>query len=441
METTRYGLKKIGPNDKLSDNDYQFGTTDRDSIDSVLYLGAKSHLHTGAAATLGDPSLPPAAVDGVLSSTLVSGNAVYYKYTWRDAGGLESAPGPSVSHVIGSGISSPLAPSLVAALTTGTLASGSYYYTLTCYVTTNTNEGMARNQAYTLLAPTATGKITLTMPSPPVGVTGFNIYRKAPGEVQFNYLASIPVATLTYVDNGGVSADTGRHPPATTGSAKSIVVSALVVDPSAVAWVLYRSYDNANWTNTRIASGTGATYEDVGVSVQPFSPPALNLAWGTPSKIQLTDSAEVQGSAPMGRISGYPIVWQHHFDAPVSSALDPALWFCDYPQATILDARVVIDHGSVANGGGLSVDIIKKNNGATPSTATIYPSTPKPAVIAGSQVGTRAAPDVATISSGDYLYIDPVVSSTVGYTVIVRLVASAFGATTSRILGSQADWA
>ena len=83
---------------------------------------------------------------------------------------------------------------------------------MTAYTTANTLETKIGGIGYkTVNTGTTTNEITITMPSLPTGATGFNIYRKGPGNPRYYYLAS--TTGSSYVDDGSTALTTSRTTP------------------------------------------------------------------------------------------------------------------------------------------------------------------------------------------------------------------------------------
>lgn len=131
-KTARYKLEKLFIGDDFFADGGQFSGTDRDLIDNLLYMGAQGHHHNGQAADVSDPSTGP-TLSAVGGGTLPGGTRYFYKYTYVDANGFESAGSPEVSIQTPAPLDPPAAPTVTTAATGGTLEPGAYYYELSWY--------------------------------------------------------------------------------------------------------------------------------------------------------------------------------------------------------------------------------------------------------------------------------------------------------------------
>jgi hypothetical protein len=303
--TDDYGLIKL-VNDPLSSDNYRFTNGNIDVIARLLRLGAETHRHTGAASTLVDSgadtsnwtlSLTRAGDAGVIPGGVRS----YYCFTIV-VDGFESTPS-SVFYVdTPVPVASPAAPSLVTAATGGSLSPGDYYYMLSAYTDSNTLETRALNATHVRVpAGTDTNTVTVSMPTLPTGATGFNIYRKRPHEVRYTYVAS--TVSSTYVDTGAAGNSNRTTAARNLTSAQNRVLvqrAGATPMPSGAVWRLYRTYAEGDWVNSKIAelADTATEFNDLG-AYGSGSPPMTGLEVGSPTKIDLSDGAEVQGQLPL----------------------------------------------------------------------------------------------------------------------------------------------
>jgi hypothetical protein len=440
--TTWFGLNRISSSaDALTDEHYKFGGYDRDLIDALLKLGAESHVHSGTLDLIADPTVAPSLDADVTEGNLQVGSTAYYKYTWIDQFGLETLPSDSEGFVVQGIIPAGTAPGLTAHYSGGSLSTGPYYYAITCYDTTDTNEGLSAGQAFVNLSVTSVGRITVDMGSLPAGVTGYNIYRKKPGNPKFYWLTS--TTSTSYIDTGSVFETTSRVLPTSanvSGASQSIEVTIPALPTNATGWRLYRSYSDTAWDGTWIAEDDGLTYVDSGTSPMNRTPPSVRQSISPPSKIQLTDSAEVQGTVPMGRVSGFPFIVERRalsFDlTPVGDW--PHAWFCEFESATILGARINMDYGTTSDN-TFEVDILLESNATTPNVYSIFdgPTPVYPIIYSGDSFGDFQEPQTWTINRGDRLIVSPFDSCTDYYTVVIYLVAHGFSQSLSHVPGSN----
>lgn len=423
--TDHYGLTTLGAGDQLSENDYAFTRADRERIDNLLFLGVEGHRHTGAATGVTEPDTAPTLEIDSLSGAIPSGTRVYYKYTYVDVAGTESAPSPEAFIDTPASVDAPTAPVVEYATTGGTLLGGAYYYALSAYTGTNISETRAPAPAYlTVPTTTATNTVTLTLPALPSGADGFNVYRRAPGNSTYHHLDSVDMTVATppteYVDDGSVTADCDRPLPAanTTNSQNNITITlpgATPAVPDGYTWKIYRTYVNGDYSNSLVTHRVETEeetygdiipyYTDQGASTQPGSPPAATVAIGAPEQIELTDAAEVQGVLPMANVT-FPYAVHFQVAGPLSVLEGAGIWTCEFPYAEIVAVRAALGRDSTPSSQPVIVDVIKGTGTATPVYSSIFPSSDKPRVETGQQVGARYTPDDVVVEQGDVLTVD-----------------------------------
>lgn len=411
-ETSHYGLEKLVAGENFRDKGYKYTNADRELIDLLLYLGAEGHRHDGGTADTDDPDVAPTLTLQTTGGTIPAGTRVFYKYTFVDESGLETAASPEAEVDTPAAVAAPGAPSLSVSLTGGTLIAGNYYYVLSAYTTVNTQETQARNPTFvTVTTATSTNRITITMPSVPAGADGFNIYRRKPGASQYVYLTSVVAATTTYIDTGATAEDPNRVLPSrnTTNAQNSVLVTlpgATPTAPEGHTWKVYRTYVSsvydASFLEHIIEPGEGS-YEDVGNSTTYGQPPISSNVINSPSKIDL--ESEVTGSLPMG-LTGHPCIVTFSYPGSLEATIGDNVWVCEAPAATIIGCRASLGRGSVPATQKVFVDV-NKGTGATPNYSTIYTTQAnRPYVDIGLQRGPRTDPDIRSLVVGDSLTVD-----------------------------------
>jgi hypothetical protein len=425
-QTSHYQLTKLFPGDSFSYNGQQYTSVDRDTIDRVLYLGAQGHHHDGTAPTDNDPSSPAGLVLDQSTGYLPAGTRVTYVYTYVDPSGAETAPSPESYLDLPSQTTTPVGPSATATPGTGTLQAGGYFYELSAYSGVNTNETPVSPPTYVTL--TATGEITLTLPLLPSGATGFNVYRLAPSEASYSYLASIdmtpPIPPINFVDDGSYTSNPNRVATSanTTQATNNITVTLNDPPPTGWTWNLYRTLVTGQWANTLVASistldGSGniiVVYQDLGLSTAIGSPPAASTEVGSPTKIMLTGGAEVQGILPASMIEGgpgsiaLPYAVTFVFSGTLTATSGVSCWVCPFTAATITTVVCSLGRGSHPASQAVVVDVLL-GTGATPTYSSIYGGTtpnPHPIVSVGQQVGAPAPPNITSLVAGNTLSVD-----------------------------------
>jgi len=419
--TNHFNLSKLGAGDQFSDSSYKYTGADREVIDSLLYLGASGHHHTGEVSANAAPSTAPSLELDTTVGIIPAGTRAYYKYTLVDQYGHESAPSPEAYVDTPSALSTPAAGVLTLTATGGTLLPGQYFYVLSAYEDTSTQETRALNPAFITVLSGSTNKITITLPSLPSGADGFNIYRKAPGDSQYLFLDSVDMTgatpPTTYVDDG-VEEDCNRTLPTsnTTNASNAVIVSypgTTPTIPTGYTWKIYRTYTNGVWTNSLVhhvveetSEGSGiitTEYEDLGYGTTTGEPPSSTLGVNAPEKIDMTDAAEVQGTLPPGLVAAFPMQIDLRVAGEYTTGTLKAFWVCEYPNFEIVKCRV-----SHKYAGAATSTIVDVNLGATPGAATTIYSTQanRPSVAAGSTIGTATIPDTVLVSQDDVLTVD-----------------------------------
>lgn len=390
--TDHYGLSKLTRGDNFDANGYKHTNQDRDTIDTGIYLGSEGHRHVGGAGSLTEPSMAPTLEVSPTGGTLPASTRIYYKYTYVNNRGEETIASPETFVDTPTAIGTPSAPVLSYATTGGTLLGGNYYYMLTSYVGVTSSESRALNSQFlTVPSATTTNVITITFPEEEPGQTGFNLYRRSPGQAKYFHLATIPtnIATppTTYEDNGSVSPDPDRGVPLTntTNSTNSVTITmpgATPSVPSGYTWKLYRTYVTGNWANSLITHvvenvtegdpNTIPTYTDVGVAAQSGTFPLTSLVFGNPTKINLTDATEAQGTLPMGLVSAFPYVVTLDFPGTVTYGEGEVQWPCPFESAVVISAIASLGRDEQTMAGPVIADVLIGTNAATPVFTSVY---------------------------------------------------------------------
>jgi hypothetical protein len=450
--TSNYGLKKLGAGEHLSDDGYKYTSADRDQIDTLLKLGAETHHHTGAAPSSYSATAPTLTLS-TTGGVLPAGTRIWYAYTYVDANGSETGLSTSDYVDTAAPVSNPAAPTLTSTATTGTLIPGNYYYVLSAYTGSSASETQATNPNYiTVPAGTNTNKITLTLPTPPAGATGFNIYRQKPGSSGYFWLTT--AVGSSYVDNGSVTEDCNRVLPTrnSTNSTNKVTVELPGAVPADTTWKIYRTTNDGIWTNSVLKwvieetfDGSGIItpeYIDVGTATSLGNPPTTSQLIGTPAKVLLTGAAEVQGSMPMG-LTAFPFAETWGFFGTLEIIVPgTSVWVCPFPAATIVFVKCALGRGYAPASGSVIVDV-NKGSGATPTYTTIFTTqSNRPSIGTGRQIGAKAYPDVKTLVEGDSLSVDidaiggGATRTDKDLTVTVYMIAHGFPAATSFVAGT-----
>lgn len=426
-KTTNYGLTKLDPGEDLDANGYAFVSSDRDRIDGLLALG-REHVHTGASAALSDPTIAPSLTLDTTEGALTAGTTYRYRYTYVDEFGAETAASPEATVTTADPVVAPSGPTLSSVTTGGLLNGGLYTYVLTAYVTTNTKETTRSSpKALSVAFTTSTNVITLTLPSLPTGATGFNVYRRGPGEVNYNYLDSVDmdVATppSTYDDDGSVNPNCSRFPPNTnnTNSQNNVTISlpgATPTVPAGATWKIYRSTVSGVWEATNLVQvtaetfeGSGVvtpTYQDLGIPTGFQTAPEVTQVVGQPDKINLTDVANVQGILPPGKnVIPYVKTWEINGATTIQEAINT--WRCPFDYAEIQEVSLTLAGPQYSAGTQYIIADVNyySENQATPAFTTIFTTQAnRPTIPINEWFGAVATPDIIALTKGDLLNWD-----------------------------------
>lgn len=425
-KTTNYGLTKLDPGDDLSANGYAFIDSDRDRIDSLLSLG-RDHVHTGASASLTNPDTGPSLVLDATQGNLTAGQTFRYRFTYVDQFGSETAASPEATVTTPPPIVQPGAVSITSAPTGGSLKGGLYYYALTAYVDTNAKETRrGAVAAHSVTFATTTNVLTLSLPSLPAGATGFNVYRRAPGESNYNYVASVDMDVATppteYQDLGSVMPNCDRNPPISnsTNSQNSVTITlpgATPAVPAGATWKIYRSMTAGVWESTDLAQVTETvtdldptvvvSYQDLGGTTGFQTPPEQTQVVGMPSKIIFTNAAEIEGYPPPGvLVIPHEISWQQKGVVTIDTLLD--MWRCPFDHAEIQEIRLTLSPGYAPATQSIIADVnYYSSNQATPGWATVFTTQGnRPTIALGEWEGAVTTPDVVALTKGDLLSWD-----------------------------------
>lgn len=421
-QTNRWGLSILGPGDALSADGYKFSDADRRLIDRLLYYATELHRHTGGSGADNTPMSPPTLALLPADGAMPSSARYYYRYTVIDDMGNESAPSPVAVIDTPGAISTPGAPALNYVTGTGSLLPGTYSYVLSAYKGPNTLETKALNSAaQTIPGTNVNNEISLTLPTLPLGADGLNVYRKSTSGTHYLYIASIPSPASgdIWVDDGSVEGDCDRSLPAAnrtqnTGAVRITYPGATPDIPAGWSWRIYRSNNTLDWSRSYLAdiSPQGATpvtpvdFVDVGGGAQLGSPPTVAQVINAPSKINLTDAAEVEGVLPPGLVVVPQIVT---FAAPGSVTEGPGsfVWTCDYERADILSVRAYLGVDSLADAQDVIVDVNLLRPNVEGTWISAFDDGPdRPTVPVGRNFGTPVTPIHQHLTLGDSLSVD-----------------------------------
>jgi hypothetical protein len=286
--TTNFGLKKFPPG-ALSDDGNQFSAKDRDVIDALLHT-LFNHDHSDGGDRLADPS-PLIFPDLTLgtSGTLPGSRVFYYKFSYVDENGNETRASTAGAVGTPSLLPAPPLPAVLVEDTGGILVPGTYRYALSYYQGTSAQTPATNLLVVPVPPGTNTNQVTLTFDTPPDEADGWKIYRRGPLDSDYYLLATVPVASVDYVDDGSATPDaTKRRPTVNTTSANNSVLvaipaSELPLDLRVKSWRIYRSTNSASFpASSLVATVTTTTTEGGSDLVTSFLDVGASLGFGTP---------------------------------------------------------------------------------------------------------------------------------------------------------------
>lgn len=423
-QTSHYGLTRLEGGESFSTDGYKYTNADRDTIDRLLYVMGESHHHLGSSVTLTEPTIAPVLARSS-GGSIPAGTRVYYKYSYLSVRGEETKASPESFIDMPAAILEPGAPTLTQATTGGTLTPGDYYYVLSAYVGSSIFETRAINPIYiTVPLGTITNKITLTYPSPPAGMSGWNIYRRAPGEMKYFYLTSVASGPTTLVDTGSIAADCDRTIASlnTTNNNNKVTITlpgATPTVPVGYTWRIYRTFILSNYDNSTLKTVVEYTaettprvvayYVDIGISTTSGKPLAVTVSTANPAKILLDSATEVQGRLAPANIAGYPYMVQFSYSGTVATGTGTFVWYCEFDHAVIQGCRAVLGVGKSPASTSVIVDVnVGRSLAATPTAlSTIYTTqSNRPTITVGNQFSTLTVPNRRTLLLGDMLSVD-----------------------------------
>ena len=272
MSTNRFALTT---GDQLTDGDKAL-------VDSVL-AAYELHDHQGGV-RLSDPSGPPVGVLDTTTGALAAGTTFFYRVSYVDQYGLETAGSPEVSFTTPSGLTPPASPDAVTS-PGGLLAKGTTYYAISS-VDAVGNETVLSDPRLVALVNDAT--VTLTVVPFPTSVTSYNVWRQGARSTGFTKIGAITDANVPFVDTGSVpddpcACDPQNLPPVANQTNATSKVTLTVPDvallaTSVLAWRVYRATSSGAYASNSLVQeitsrvnpdGTGSlitTYADDGVA-------------------------------------------------------------------------------------------------------------------------------------------------------------------------------
>jgi hypothetical protein len=149
------------------------------------------------------------------------------------------------------------------------------------------------------------------------------------------------------------------------------------------------------------------TYLDEGQTTTAGSPPEESLVLAQPSKVLLTDLAEVAGILPVGA-NIVPHQATFVYGGALEVATGTVVWRCPFDYAQIQSCSATLGRDSTPASTDVIVDVnLYSPSAATPSWGTIYTTQAnRPRVEVGEFIGTPTVPNIIDLVEGDLLTVD-----------------------------------
>jgi hypothetical protein len=231
---------------------------DIDLVDVIL-ASYEAHGHVGGT-RLRDPANPPTGVVATTGGQLAAGTTYFYRESWTDQFGLETAASPEFNFTTPAPVPVPSPPTL-SAVTGGTLLSGPTYYALSAVA--GAAETSLSNPAVVSIFQNRT--VNVVVPPFAPGADHYHVWRQGPNEAGFTNIGTIADPAVVFADDGSVPGnqcpcDPSMLPPASnfTNSTSSVTITSgdpttVGADPSAVkSWKLYRATSSGGYTSVSL---------------------------------------------------------------------------------------------------------------------------------------------------------------------------------------------
>lgn len=386
LETPHFGLTRVGSGEDNSKNGYAVDDSDRLRIDN-LFWAALRHSHDGAA-QLGDPTDPPTLVAVSTGGGLPAATTYYYRVSFLDKWGMETAASPEASVTTPDPIGPPDPPGATVDNSAGTLGPGIYAYLIT-FVDAFGGETLPSAMNNVQVTTGTTNRILLDLPALPAGATAINIYRARPGQSLFFQLAT-NITAITWYDTGVAEDRTIQAPTSDTSNGSNTVQVAIpggTIPQLCVSWKIYRSTTSGGYDGTSLVhnvvegqTDTSATprtmWEDDGDSLEDGFP--QNNTSTVPSSPLLTLNA-LQGTLPLAATPRGSQCFTAH--GPGTLVSGQTVTVTETP-AGLSPVRVTAFF-KTPPAAGETVDIVVADSAATPNQIVLACSTP----VAGDPAG------------------------------------------------------
>lgn len=310
-DTDHFGLTRVGEGEQLSKNGFAALDLDRVTLDDILHA-LTQHTHS-AEPRLADPAGAPSLIGRPTGGTLPPNTTLYYKISYLDKWGLETAGSSEASITTSGALPSPSAISATLETSGGVLGAGLYAYVAT-FATASGGETTPgpRTEVRIETPDQSTGpsnRLRIVLPDRPPGAVMTRVYRSRPGQTQYYFL--FETDAMTFYDDGSINEDSTVTIPGfnSTNSANSVEVTVPggALPPGVHGWKLYRSvtpgtYSGFNLVHV-VVEGTTETsndirtsWMDVGAALQRGEPRQISATISGGSAVSLS---EIGGRFPL----------------------------------------------------------------------------------------------------------------------------------------------
>lgn len=352
-KTTNFGLVAVH-NAVPSTNDWAATYWNWIFADTLLYAAAVSHKHDGAspiANPVGTLSLSSAASGGYLPA----GTTYYVAVTYIDEMLRETAASDVASVTTAAGISAPATPTCNDQATptdiqphTGGLTGGDYWYKIA--YKKGGGESLPSSPVYVSIPSDTTYECTIHFQSLDEVANGADtivVYRKIGSTGSYVKLADITATSRNYFtdDNTNVpTCDIAPRTVSTINASCTITIDWSALDFSNAEKIrIYATTTEGIYpTNSLVAEvdmndATPVTsYVWTGTARTLGKPPEISQCFASPSKINLTGGAEIQGNLPWANLPA-DFSWQ-----------EPVATYASLPEGNVGgEARVVKDENAI----------------------------------------------------------------------------------------------
>ena len=323
--------------------------------DRIMYSAAIGHTHNGAAA-LQNPTGTIVVTTSSSGGYLGGGLTYYFAVTYVDALTRETAASTVVSVTTAATISAPATPTIdddatptdIEQSTPTGLSGGDYWYKLS-YLKAG-GESLPSSPVYVQIPTDALYQCTIHFDSLTTvgnGADTIRVYRKIGSSGSWVKIADITnTATNSWTDDNTAvpSCDTNPKTVSTINSFNSITIDWSALDYTNAEYVkIYATTTEGIYTeNSLVATVTMndatpvTSYVWTGSARAAGKPPEISNCYGNPTKINLTNAAEIQGYLPWANLPS-DFTWQQSVAT-----------YASLPEGTTGgEARVVEDENSI----------------------------------------------------------------------------------------------